>query len=262
MKVLSWNVQRAKANDEVWDILETLDPDICFLQEVSSIPEQILEKYDWVEKTPITKVLKPQKFKCVTLVKGKILQEVSFRFSNDCIKGIHTHFQNNIFCLTCEIQDELIHLYNVYSPAWAVPESLFEWNEVAHIKLNNNDELWVTELVYDSIRNTFTDKDNILMGGDFNQSITFDLGTDGDRGNREVQSRFNALGLHDTLSTCNGGLVPTFKNSKGGKVIHQLDYLYASKKLSKKLLSSSVLSDMKIFENSLSDHLPIVSVFS
>ena len=43
MRVLSWNVQRAKANDEVWDILSALDVDICFLQEVSSIPEQILD---------------------------------------------------------------------------------------------------------------------------------------------------------------------------------------------------------------------------
>ena len=260
MRVLSWNVQRAKANDEVWDILSALDVDICFLQEVSSIPEYILNKYNWVEKTPINKDLNPQKFKCVTLVKGKILEEVSLKFSNDCIKGIHTHFQNNIFCMKCQIQDEVIHLYNVYSPAWAVPESLFEWNEVAHIKLRNNDELWVTEIVYDSIRKTFTDKDNILMGGDFNQSLTFDIKRD--RGNGEIHSRFNALGLYDTLSSYNGELVPTFKNSKGGKVVHQLDYLYASKKLSKKLLSSSVLSDMKIFENSLSDHLPIVSVFS
>ena len=110
--------------------------------------------------------------------------------------------------------------------------------------------------------NVIYEKDNILMGGDFNQSITFDFGTDGDRGNREVQSRFNALGLHDTLSTYNNRLVPTFKNSKGGKIVHQLDYLYASKKLSKKLLSSKAMAELKILENGLSDHLPVVSTFS
>tara|TARA_Y100000590_G_scaffold283456_1_gene318868 strand:- start:16 stop:213 length:198 start_codon:yes stop_codon:yes gene_type:complete len=61
------------------------------------------------------------------------------------------------------------------------------------------------------------------------------------------------------LKTLPGVLTPTFKNLKGGKILHQLDHIYVSETLIPDLTSSNVGDKNVVFENSLSDHLPVIA---
>ena len=102
-----------------------------------------------------------------------------------------------------------------------------------------------------------------IVGGDFNSSETFDyLWKDGPtRGNGEVLDRINALGLTERLREYPGQLTPTFKNTRGGKVVHQLDHMFVSGNL-KQLLKQCILGDAsKVFGDSISDHLPVIGDF-
>ena len=49
MRIVSWNVQRAVADDEVWNVLLQLDPDIALLQEVRKLPEKLTSGYSVIE---------------------------------------------------------------------------------------------------------------------------------------------------------------------------------------------------------------------
>jgi exonuclease III len=56
--------------------------------------------------------------------------------------------------------------------------------------------------------------------------------------------------------------VPTFRNPKGGKIIHQIDHVFISERLFSNLTSSIVLPEFGVFENNLSDHYPILTILN
>ena len=101
-----------------------------------------------------------------------------------------------------------------------------------------------------------------VIGGDFNSSETFDAWRVGGRGNAEIISRLNLLGLKDCLRTHHGRLIPTFRNPRGGAVIHQIDHLYVSEDLLNRMRECHALMKETIFAQRISDHLPIVADFS
>ena len=68
-----------------------------------------------------------------------------------------------------------------------------------------------------------------------------------------------ALGFVECLAGYEMKLIPTYKNAKNGKIIHQLDHVYATANLYKAMSKAYVIDDSNVFENSLSDHLPIVA---
>ena len=97
--------------------------------------------------------------------------------------------------------------------------------------------------------------------GDFNSSETFDWKDGPSRGNGEILGRMNALDLTECLREYHGQLTPTFKNSRGGKVVHQLDHMFVSGNL-KQLLKQCILGDAsKVFGDFISDHLPVIGDF-
>lgn len=104
--------------------------------------------------------------------------------------------------------------------------------------------------------------ENWIVAGDFNSSVTFDfLWGKKPRGNQELINRLNSIGLTECLKYYSGKLTPTFRNPKGGKVIHQIDHMYVSKPLLQSVTKSYVGGSTKIFGDSISDHLPIVTDF-
>ena len=42
---LTWNLRRARHDSQTWEVIRNIDPDIALLQEVSSIPGDLLERY-------------------------------------------------------------------------------------------------------------------------------------------------------------------------------------------------------------------------
>jgi len=136
--------------------------------------------------------------------------------------------------------------------------------EVNEVKLKKNSKVWGTELVWAALRYTIpTSKTPWIVGGDFNSSPTFDyLWKGGPHGNQKVLDRMNALELVECLFHSKGVLTPTFKNATDKKVIHQIDHLFVSADLISNLGFCETGNAQHIFENSLSDHLPIIADFS
>jgi len=260
LKVISWNLKYNGKQSKSWELIRRYNPDICCLQEVSSIPEFIYKSFTVIKEIPSYKDLNKQKFSSVILHKGKTIEKTNLTFSNSSIEKIYKSFTGNMFCYKIDLNKKSYYVYNVYSPPWKIPTKLYRKRDVVEIKLKKNPDLWLTEIILDSLKNTLKGSDNIFVCGDLNSSITFDFGNNGDRGNQEIQSKFHKLGLYDTLSDFNGGYIPTFRHSRGS-VKHQLDYIYVNLKLLDTLQDSTTLDRKKIFEEQISDHLPICSVF-
>ena len=101
------------------------------------------------------------------------------------------------------------------------------------------------------------------MGGDFNSSKTFDyLWKSGPRGNKQVLDRTSAIGFEECLRSFNGELTPTFRNPRGGKIIHQLDHIFVTDELRLSLESCVVGDSSKVFGEHISDHLPVIGNFT
>ena len=254
MKILIWNIKRGGDNSLSWDIIIKHNPNVCLLQEVTSIPEKISKNFQVIEEFPTNKTLNNQKFKSVILLrKGEQYSIPKFNFSNKTSEKIHNHFKGNLL----GISSNNFTFINVYSPPWEIPESLFEWENVSHLKLKKNPKLWITEILYDIVKSTDL-TNNLIFGGDFNHSIKFDFGRNGNRGNQEIINRFHQLNYFDSLSEYNGGLIPTFQNPRGKEITHQIDYLYLNKSQIKNIKSCSLVNKREVLKNKISDHFPIL----
>ena len=254
MKILIWNIKRGGVNSLSWEIIIKHNPDVCLLQEVSSVPKKISDNFQVIEKLPTNRTLSNQKFKSVVLLrKGEQYSIPKFNFSNETSEKIYSHFKGNLL----GISTSNFTFINVYSPPWEIPESLFEWKDISHLKLKKNPKLYLTEILYDIIKSTdFTE--SLIFGGDFNQSIKFDFGRNGNRGNQEIINRFHQLNYFDSLSEYNGGLIPTFQNPRGKEIIHQIDYVYLNKSQIKNIKSCKIVNEREVLKNKISDHLPII----
>jgi endonuclease/exonuclease/phosphatase family metal-dependent hydrolase len=72
-----------------------------------------------------------------------------------------------------------------------------------------------------------------------------------------------ALGLVECLRCAKGLLTPTFRNTQGGAIRHQMDHLFVTQALAERLTACDTGSRERVFGSSppLSDHLPIVADF-
>jgi|TARA_B100000959_G_scaffold90498_1_gene96248 endonuclease/exonuclease/phosphatase family metal-dependent hydrolase len=261
MKTLTWNVRRATEKSDCWKVIEGENPDFVFLQEVVRIPNYIKECYDIISKSPKNKNGKPQKFKTAVLSKFQISEANKLISKKDWINREYEHFDGNIlYCSTRLNSSGPLNLISVYSPAWFIPDERLEGIDVSAVKLENNPKIYCTEILFALLKDNVAATENWIVSGDFNSSTTFDwMWGKSPRGNQEIIDRLNSLGLVDGLSSFNKGLVPTFRNPSNKKIIHQLDYIYLSENLLKTLKYSKPINDKNIFENQISDHLPIVT---
>ena len=253
MKILVWNIKRCGSKSGSWEIINTHNPDVCLLQEVSSIPSFISNQFQVIEEHPTTKNLEKQKFKSVILIRNGVKYTTpNFTFSTKTSENIYQYFKGNLLGITTET----FTFINVYSPPWAISDSLFDWKDIYDLKLKSNSKLFITEILYDLIRST-SFPNNLIFGGDFNSSIKFDFGRK-NSGNQEIISRLHQLDYFDSLSEFNGGLVPTFQNPRGKEIIHQLDYLYIHKNQIENIQSCNLVNKRLIIGKKISDHLPIL----
>jgi exonuclease III len=264
MRLLNWNVRRAKKESVAWEIVLNTEPDIVTLQEVGYIPDYLRDNYAVYEKRIVNKSGKEQKFSTAILVKGEILEQPELRTEIDWVNKELEFFSGNLLCCTVKVEDlSPINVVSVYSPAWPIDKAKLEGIDVSDIKLTQNPEVFCTEILWSALKANLPHRDEQwIVAGDFNSSVTFDhMWKRGPRGNQEIIDRMNALGLTECLYSFNGELVPTFRNSCGGKVIHQLDHVYVTHMLYSSLMDCRVGDSYSIFERSLSDHLPIISNF-
>ncbi|MEY2940421.1 MAG: hypothetical protein RJA67_106 [Bacteroidota bacterium] len=262
MKVITWNIRKAKENSLVWQILESHDADIILLQEVLRIPEHIRSSYNLVFRPAISESGKQQIFGTAVLTKYSINHEIPLVSGNDFVQQELDFFKGNLIPVQLiSPNHELINVMSVYSPPWTIHPSRYEGVNISEIKLSLNKRLWVLNILHAWLKDQNGD-DNWIIAGDFNSSETFDyLWKGGPIGSLEYIQRLENLGLKECLRHYKNELVPTFRNSKGGKIIHQLDHMYTSSSLIENLIHCKTEEHDLIFGNKLSDHLPIISTF-
>jgi endonuclease/exonuclease/phosphatase family metal-dependent hydrolase len=260
INVLTWNMRRSSADSQSWGIIRKISPDVCLLQEVSGIPKDILVDYKILQQNAINKNGAPQKFSTVILSKEPI-EQFRLKSTIEWVSKQLDFFSGNFLCGSINIDGNKINLISVYSPAWIVNPDSINYSEIKGIKLELAKQIWPTEILYSGLINEkITVDEHWIISGDFNNSSTFDiLWPGGPKGCQEIIDRLYSLKLKEALFEHHGRLVPTFRNPKGGKIIHQIDHVFISEGLFSNLISSNVMSEFEVFEESLSDHYPILT---
>lgn len=264
IRVLSWNVRRAKSDSLVWDIISQAKPDVLTLQEVITVPNSIKDIYSIHLRKAASKNGNKQIFSTAILVKGEISKDLPLRSEFEWVNRELEFFNGNLLSCVVKIKGLFsINVVSVYSPAWPVDNEKLKNIDVSYVKLKQNPDVWCTEILWSALKNISDLKiENWIVAGDFNSSVTFDyLWKGGPRGNQEIIDRMNSIGFTECLNRYTGKLTPTFRNPKGGKIIHQLDHMYVTDRLLSSLTKSYAGDSFEVFEKSISDHLPIISDF-
>jgi endonuclease/exonuclease/phosphatase family metal-dependent hydrolase len=264
LRVVSWNLRRAGESSAAWEILRDIDADIMLLQEVGGCPKDLFADHDFVAAQPSTKSGNKQKFQTLILSKYPLNQNSSLTCGIPWVRKELDHFSGNIVVCSAQIAGaRTLNLVAVYSPAWPIPEERLEGIDYSDVQLINNPRLYCTEILWALLRDTVPGSTgNWLIGGDFNSSVLFDKWGARPRGNQEIVDRMNSLDLFDSVSAFFGKPIPTFRNVRGGKVVHQLDYLYVDSELIKNIEAVSVIGNQNILEDAISDHLPVIADFN
>ena len=263
LRVVSWNCRRASATHALWRYLADLAPDVAVLQEVSSLPQDLLQAYNSRIAVPVGKTGKPQRFRSVLLVRGEIVEETSLRSTTEWVNAELTHFATNLPVYrirTPTIADLMV--VNVYSPAWPVDRVRLQGHDVAAVKLKQNPDVWVTDLLVTALREHLAStRAEWLIAGDFNSCESFDQWKGGPRGNREWLDRMTALGLRECLRLHQGALTPTFRRPGTALAKSQIDHIFATTGLSEQLVTCTVGAASVVYDQGFSDHLPIIADF-
>lgn len=262
MRVVTWNCQRARASSKVWELLTELSPDIALLQEVGSLPAALTQKYAYI----IERAVKPngelQRFSNAVLVKGALTANGPLTAAPDWVSTELKRFEGNIVsCLAKPVNGPPLNVVCVYNPARPIDGSRFIGVDTSPVKLKLDPDVWVGDILWYGLRHQRLTADDLwLVGGDFNLSESFDWRPKGPRGNKEYLDRMAHLGLVECLRQITGCVTPTFRNTDGRAIKHQLDHLFVTKRLALSLKTCCTGSQELVF-GGLSDHLPVIADF-
>ena len=271
MKVLIWNVNGATDTSRVWDYILEVDPDIALLQEVRLMPVNITTVYNQISLPGVKRDGGTQQFSTVVLAKKVELQPKSLSSSHTWVNKKLKQYDGNLTYVSVAISGEVYNIVSVYSPAWELDTGDLTQEERDMVQLESQSKIFLTEVLWSSLKQTMNDGENWIVGGDFNSSETFDKSwqkANGVRyglqsnGNREIIERMNSLGLFDGVREYYGEIVPTYKAVRSNEFLHQMDHMYVSKPMLETLLECSVGDTKLVLEEKLSDHLPIVAKFN
>ncbi len=270
MRVITWNVNGANKESQVWRLFLEFKPDIALLQEIGGMPEVITEEMGILSRVAIRKTGDPQRFSTAVLVHGRIVEEINLESEYGWVNDELSFFHGNF--IACEVvlhSHERLQVVSVYSPAWRVNEERLRGIDVSAVRLKDNPDVWPTEIIWSALKDTVADNESWVVGGDYNSSETFDKewqDLHGIRfrirgyGNKEILDRMNELGFAECLRGHNDRIVPTFRHSSG-EIAHQMDHLFVTHNLYSRLDTCEAGDQSIVFGNSLSDHLPIIADF-
>ena len=269
MKVVFWNMKSARAESAAWLYLLELDPDIALLQEVGELPADFAGGASRAA-FPIRRSGAPQAFQTVLLARHGFAAEAGDEFriesSRKWVNEELARFAGNIVggeaaagaCVGARTR-----AVSVYSPPWPVPRSRLAAVDARGVRLQHNDDIWLSDLLCDALgcRKALKDE-HWIVAGDFNAAPTFDDGPRGNRGNREWLDRMRSIGLVDCLATKEGQPTPTFRHSRGS-IRHQIDHLFVTRPLLDRMTDCRVPPHEDIWrpDGALGDHLPIIADF-
>jgi len=262
-RVVTWNCNCANGGSGVWDYLLEIAPDVALLQEVSDIPNKVHSAYEYLMYKATKNDGSPQRFSTALLVKGRSGKKLLLPAPAKWVEEELQRFSGNF--VAREILPDNgppMKAISVYSPAWPVDRRRLSGIDVTGVRLTQNRDIWVSDLLWSSLQHLRSDLDQPwIVAGDFNLSETFDLWRGGPRGNREYLDRMAALGFIECLRQSQGKLTPTFRNTGNGAIKHQMDHLFVTPVLAEQLIACHTGSPERVFNAGLSDHLPIVADF-
>ena len=252
-------MRRATHTSAAWKYFQELDADLALLQEVRSIPDDVSQGFTALLHNASTKTGTKQRFKTAVLVRGQASERLVLESESSWVNEELDRLAGNFVGCDVTIKDATLRVLSVHSPAWPIDRQRLAGIDVSSIKLENNPDVWGTELLWAALKHA----DRTLpwiVGGDLNSSETFDyMWSGGPHGNREVLDRVQDLGFTELLRHSQGALTPTFRNPRDKKVVHQIDHLFVSKELLRTLVRCDVGSADRVFGGGLSDHLPIIA---
>lgn len=263
MRTICWNVRRANAASPAWTYLLDCSPDVALLQEVGTLPESVTREYACRAEFAAGPTGSAQKFRTVVLVRGSLGPQISLRGPADWVNDELDRFAGNLPAgqVTPDAGPTL-NVVSVYSPAWPVDRARLAGIDVSAVRLTQNPDVWVSDLLWAALRErTLLPSDAWMVAGDFNASETFDSWGPRPRGNREYLDRMADLGLIECLRASKGSLTPTYRNTDKRTVKHQMDHLFVTRALFERLTSCDTGPQETIFGGNLSDHLPLIADF-
>lgn len=270
MRILTWNVNRARASSPLWGLFEELSPDIAVLQEVSGIPKRVLKQYSVIERCPQQKNGTCQGFRIAVLYRGELESILPFG-GPPTVREVLRALSENVIPVKLYVKSAPLYLVGVYVPPWALDDSfaapLLERVDRS-IAAGNSRKLWLTEFLWAWLKEFLPADIPFVLAGDFNVAETFKFNV---QSNKETIRRFFDLWLVDALYYVHGGPVPTYLNPKRRddpvrRAEHQIDYVFISETLKDRIQNAFVPPQEKVFGSAagfgdskmLSDHLPVV----
>ena len=190
MKVLTWNVNRAgESRTELWKFLQSEDADIVLLQEVIGIPRWIWKHYQCFSISPRYYEGGNAAYSTAVLSKGPIDATPYLSSELEWVNKIYTEHPGWIIgCETTLSTGEQFRVISVHLLAKSVPRELWADVDVSGIKLTNNPDIWLTEILYALLSTSkVADGTNWIVAGDFNSSVKFDFS----RGQRKPRDRIS-----------------------------------------------------------------------
>lgn len=250
-QVVTWNCRRASSKSRAWDYLLELHPDVALLQDFGNIPESVSRVYSYVRDITVSETGRSQPSAAGALVKGTADADVPLPAPNEWVARELAILNENFISKAVTLHNGyLLNVLSAYSPAWPVDPARLQGIDTTGIQLTHNRKVWGTEILWASLRAMNLKADErLIVGGDFNSAESFDLGRKGPTGNREVRERMNGLGLQDCLRTFKGALTPTFRNPRGGEIMHQIDHQYVTPALLDTLRWRDVGSPDRVFRS-------------
>jgi exonuclease III len=264
LRVVTWNCRRALASSEVWDYLLEQSPAVVLLQEVGAIPDKVHARFQCHRQAAVGKTGRPQRFDTALLVRGRIGDAISLKGVAGWVDAELDRFAGNLICRELfPVDGPPLKAVSVYSPAWPIDPKRLTDVDVSDVRLTQNPGLWLADILWASLKHhNPSPTDGWIVAGDFNLSETFDQASWSSGGNREFLDRMSGLGLVECLRKSKGALTPTFRNADGGAIRHQIDHMFVTSGLARRLIKCETGAPEKIFAAGLSDHLPIVADFS
>jgi hypothetical protein len=172
------------------------------------------------------------------LARGTIGEAVQLQSEFAWINDELNRFAPNLLAYHVVIEDlPPLVVIAVYAPAWPVSRERLRDQDVSTVKLSENPDVWVADLLVAALKaQALGLSTQWIVAGDFNSCESFDMWKGGPRGNREWLDRMAALDLVECLRHSQGALTPTFRHPGSLAPTSQIDHIFASRKLSDRLL--------------------------
>ncbi len=236
MKCLVWNMDYWKRSEDnrsrAWDYIQTVNADICLLNECSTHPSQEYSVHSIYRQGWGTGVFS----------KHKLTEITNVTRGTTIIPLIKSH-PESLVCAKLDLDGKNIIAISLYGKidhdGYAITTLHRSLSDLTPILSQRRNTEW------------------LMIGGDFNADVLIDE-QQNDNSHRIFFDRLKDFKLHDCCKKFNPNRVATIRHARSNKPFEN-DRLFAGKQLYDRLVSCEVIDDPNLYE--LSDHNPIIAEF-